>query len=78
MKKKKNMPAIEREESKTPRTRQCKWITLIYFILPCRDKCSKAQGGSVDPLNFKKSCFRLNYIRLVNEFGPNKLLQSDY
>jgi hypothetical protein len=31
-KKTKNILAIERKESKTPSTRQCKWITLIYFI----------------------------------------------
>jgi hypothetical protein len=50
------MLAIEREESKTSSTRKCKWVTLIYFIyfiLPCRDGCNKAQGGSVDPINFK-------------------------
>jgi hypothetical protein len=43
-----------REELKTPSTRQYKWIILIYFIyfiLPCRDRCSKAQSGV---LNFKK------------------------
>jgi hypothetical protein len=53
----KNILAIEREESKTPITRQCKWVTLIYFIyfiLSCRDIYIKAQGGSVDPLDFKK------------------------
>jgi hypothetical protein len=57
-KKMKNILAIERKESKTPSTRQCKWVTLIYFIyfiLSCRDGYIKAQGGgSVDPLDFKK------------------------
>jgi hypothetical protein len=51
------MLAIVKEESKTSSMRQCKWITLIYFIyfiLSCRDGYSKAQGGSVDPLYFKK------------------------
>jgi hypothetical protein len=47
-----------REELKTPSTRQYKWVILIYFIyfiLPCRGRCSKARGeGLVDPLNFKK------------------------
>jgi hypothetical protein len=55
--KRKNILAIEREGSKTPSTRQYKWVTLIYFIyfiLSCRDGYSKAQGGSVDPLDFKK------------------------
>jgi hypothetical protein len=32
-KKEKNMSAIEREELKALSTRQCKWATLIYFIL---------------------------------------------
>jgi hypothetical protein len=53
----KNILAIEREESKTPSTRQCKWVTLIYFIyfiVSCEDEYSKAQGGSVDPLDLKK------------------------
>jgi preprotein translocase subunit SecY len=56
-KKKKNILAIEREESKTPSTRQCRWVTLIYFIyfiLSCTDEYSKAQEESVDPLDFKK------------------------
>jgi hypothetical protein len=44
-KKRKNMPTIEREEPKTPSMRQYKWVTLIYFILPYKDVCSKAQGG---------------------------------
>jgi hypothetical protein len=39
------MPTIEREEPKTPSMRQYKWVTLIYFILPYKDVCSKAQGG---------------------------------
>jgi hypothetical protein len=53
----KNILAIEREESKTPSTRQCKWVTLIYFIyfiLSCRDGYIRAQVGLVDPLEFKK------------------------
>jgi hypothetical protein len=29
-------------------------IYFIYFILSCRDEYSKAQGGLVDPLDFKK------------------------
>jgi hypothetical protein len=47
-KEKENILVIEGEESKTPSTRQYKWVTLIYliyFILSCRDIYSKAQRG---------------------------------
>jgi hypothetical protein len=50
-KEKENILTIERK-SKTPSTRQCKWVTLfyfIYFILSCRDRYSKAQGGQLTP-----------------------------
>jgi hypothetical protein len=59
-KKRKNILAIEREESKTPSMRQCKWVTLIYFIyflLSCRDRYSKAQGGQSTPLILKNNAF---------------------
>jgi hypothetical protein len=59
------MLAIEREDSKTPSTRQYEWVTLIYFIyfiLPCRDRCmiENDMGGSN-----KKGFEGIKYIQKV-------------